>query len=90
MKSRAECAEDQKWAVEREPLIWFENGIRCRNVTVENVYRNERNLKTKAPTVRIDSDVQAENLVIKNICHLDGAQALDSVENNSKNAHLFL
>ena len=89
-KSRAECAEDQKWAVEREALIWLENGIRCRNVTVENVYRNERNLKTKAPTVRIDSDVQAENLVIKNICHLDGAQALDSVENNSKNAHLFL
>ena len=89
-KSRAECAEDQKWAVESEALIWLENGIRCRNVTVENVYRNERNLKTKAPTVRIDSDVQAENLVIKNICHLDGAQALDSVENNSKNAHLFL
>ena len=89
-KSRAECAEDQKWAVESEALIWLENGIRCRNVTVENVYRNERNPKTKAPTVRIDSDVQAENLVIKNICHLHAAQTLDSVENNSKNAHLFL
>ena len=88
-KSRAECAEDQKWAVEREPLIWFENGIHCRNVTVENVYRKERNLSTKAPTVRIDSCVQAENLIIKNICHLCAAETLDAIENNSEDAHLF-
>ena len=66
-KSRAECSENHKSAVENGALIWLEKGIVCRNVTIENIYRNERNIHTKAPTVRISENVQASNLCIKNI-----------------------
>ena len=82
-KSRAECAENHKPGVENGALIWLENGIVCRNVTVENVYRNERNVHTKAPTVRISENVSAENLQIKNINNTFVGTPLESIENNS-------
>jgi polygalacturonase len=82
-KSRAECAENHKSAVEKAALIWFESGIICRNITVENVYRNERNVHTKAPTVRISENVIAENLQIKNINNTFVGTPLESIENNS-------
>ena len=82
-KSRAECAENHKSAVEKSALIWFESGIVCRNVTVENVYRNERNVHTKAPTVRISENVIAEKLQIKNINNTFVGTPLESIENNS-------
>ena len=82
-KSRAECAGNQKWAVEKCSLIWFESGIICRNITVENVYRNERNIYTKAPTVRISENVTLENLQIKNINNTFVGTPLKSIENNS-------
>ena len=82
-KSCAECAQYQKWAVEKCSLIWFESGIVCRNVTVENVYRNERNVHTEAPTVRISENVIAENLQIKNINNTFVGTPLESIENNS-------
>ena len=84
-KSRAECEENQKWAVKSGALIWFEHGIVCKNVTVENVYRNERNLQTKAPTVRIDKNVTAQNLKIQNIINTFIGEQLPSIENNSEN-----
>ena len=88
-KSRAECAENHRAAVENGALIWFEKGIVCKNVTVENVFRNERNLHTKAPTVRIDKQVIAHNLRIKNIKNtFVGAQAT-SIENNSETAEVL-
>lgn len=87
-KSRAECAEDHKAAIEKAALIWLEKEIFCRNVTVENVYRNERNYHTKAPTVRIDEDVIAENLQIKNVKNTFVGMPLKSIENNSKNVDL--
>lgn len=82
-KSRAEYAGNYKSAVEKSALIWFESGIVCRNVTVENVYRNERNIYAKAPTVRISENVIAENLQIKNINNTFVGTPLESIENNS-------
>lgn len=81
-KSRAECAENHKLFVENGALIWLENGIICKNVTVENVYRNERNVHTKAPTVRISENVTAENLQIKNIRNTVTGAELVSIEKN--------
>lgn len=82
-KSRAECAENHKSAVENGALIWFENGIVCRNVRVENIYRNERNIYTKAPTVRISENVQASNLCLQNIHNTFMGELQTSIENNS-------
>ena len=82
-KSRAECAENHKSAVENGALIWFQSGIVCRNVMVENVYRNERNIHTKAPTVRISENVQARNLCLKNIHNTFMGELQTSIENNS-------
>ena len=82
-KSRAECAENHKPAVENGALIWFENGIVCRNVRVENIYRNERNIYTKAPTVRISENVQASNLCLQNIHNTFMGELQTSIENNS-------
>ena len=87
-KSRAECTENHKAAVEKEALIWLEKGIVCRNVTVENVYRNERNIHTKAPTVRISEGVTAENLQIRNVKNTFVGAPLVSIENNSENIDL--
>lgn len=86
-KSRAECG-DHKVAVENNALIWFESYVNCRNVTIENVYRNERCSYTKAPTIRISENVSAENLVIKNIHNTFVYNELQSIENNSKNAEI--
>jgi len=82
-KSRAECTENHKSAVENGALIWLESGIVCRNVTIENVYRNERNIYTKAPTVRISENVQARNLCFKNIHNTFMGELQTSIENNS-------
>lgn len=89
-KSRAECVGNQKGAVENGALIWLENGIHCRNVRIENIYRNEKNMYTKAPTVRIDENVYAGNVEIKNICNTFAGNALVSVENNSKYAEAIV
>lgn len=80
-KSRAACAEDQKAAVEGGALIWFESGIVCRNITVENVYRNERNTQTKAATVHIGRGVKASGLRLKNINNTFANEWQTSVEN---------
>ena len=82
-KSRGECQENFKHAVIDGALIWFESGINCRNVLVENVYRNERNLETIAPTIRISENVSAENICFKNINETFCKETLTTVENNS-------
>lgn len=89
-KSRAECSQEHQAAVEREPLIWLEGGIKCRNVSVENVYRNERNADTKAPTVRISEGVEASNLTFKNIYGTFVGAPLASVENKSDSAEVVI
>ncbi len=83
-KSRTDGFENHRKAMENGALIWLEKGINCRNVTVENVYRNERNMFTKAPTVRIDENVSADNLQIKNIHNIFAGEELESVENSSE------
>lgn len=82
-KSRAECTQGHRAAVISEALIWLEQGIRCRNITVENIYRNERNIHTKAPTMRISENVDAENLQIKNVNNTFIGAPLASVEDHS-------
>ena len=82
-KSRTECNENMRGVVKKGALIWFEKGIICRNVTVENVYRNERNPDTQAPTIRISEDVIAQNLQIRNVHNTFIGEAIESVENRS-------
>ena len=83
-KSRAECNENMRGVVKKGALIWFEKGIVCRNVTVENIYRNERNPDTQAPTIRISEDVVAQNLQIRNIHNSFVGEALEAIENRSQ------
>ena len=82
-KSRAECGENMRGVVKKGALIWFEKGIVCRNVTIENVYRNERNPDTQAPTIRISEDVVAQNLQIRNVHNTFVGEAVEAIENRS-------
>ena len=41
--------------------------IHCRNVLVENIWRDERNAETRAPILRISRDAMVENLRIRNL-----------------------
>lgn len=52
-------------AIRNAPLIWFEQGVHCGNVTFSGIGRIEE-AETQAPTMRIDQDVQINHLVIKN------------------------
>ena len=89
-RTRSEPTENRDIPAEKDALIFFESGIVCKNVTVENVYRNERNIHTKAPTVRISKNVLASNLRLKNIINTFVGEALVSVENNSDQAEIIL
>ena len=82
-KSRTECNENMRGVVKKGALIWFEKGIICRNVTVENVYRNERNPDTQAPTIRISEDVIAQNLQIRNVHNTFIGEELEAIDNRS-------
>jgi hypothetical protein len=83
-KSRGYCDERFRWQLENGALIWFESDVNLRNVLVENVYRNERNLTTKAPTIRISERVNATNLRIKNVSETFHGNTLTTIENNSE------
>ena len=83
-KSRGYCADIFKWNLENGALIWFENDVNVKNVLIENVYRNERNLDTQAPTIRISERVHATNLRIKNLNETFHGNTLTSIENNSE------
>ena len=87
-KSRAKCDENVLHAVKNGALIWFEKGIVCRNVTIENIYRNERNPDTQAPTVRISKNVVAQDLKIRNIHNTFVGYKAESIENNSEQVEL--
>lgn len=82
-KSRAECDEFTKQIVKHGALIWLEQGIVCRNVLIENIYRKERNPETQAPTVRISENVTAQNLKIRGIHNTFVGEAAAAVENGS-------
>jgi hypothetical protein len=89
-RTRSEPTENRDIPAEKDALIFFESGIVCKNVTVENIYRSERNIHTKAPTVRISKNVLASNLRLKNIINTFVGEALVSVENNSDQAEIIL
>lgn len=48
-----------------DPIIWFENGVHCGNVTISGIGRTEEG-ETEAPTILIGQNAQIEHLVIKN------------------------
>ena len=74
-KSRLNTNPRFQGEVDNGALIWFESGINCRNALVENIYRNERNATTKAPTVRISAGANVENLVVRNVnARFDGEE----------------
>lgn len=81
-KSRAACAEHHRHAVENGALIWFESGIHCRNVLVENVWRNERNAHTRAATLRISRDAVVENLQVRSLHARFVGQECDAIVNH--------
>ena len=68
--------------LEHGGIIWFEHGIHCRNVLVENVYRRERNTETEVPTIRIDETVKHEDLCFRNI-YTQSEQPLTQILNLS-------
>ncbi len=48
-----------------DPIIWFESGVHCGNVTISGIGRTEEG-ETEAPTILIGQNAQIERLVIKN------------------------
>ena len=83
-KSCGPCPENHRNANKTGALVWFEKGITCKNVLVENVYRNEKNVETEAPTVRFSEDVYASNIKFRNINNTFAGKELASIENNSE------
>lgn len=53
-------------SIKFNPVIWFAEGIRCGNVSISGVYRNEE-ADTEAPTIQIDRNVVIEHLVLNDI-----------------------
>ncbi|HBT63424.1 MAG TPA: hypothetical protein DEB10_02020 [Ruminococcaceae bacterium] len=49
-----------------EPIIWFAEGARCGRVSLSDIHRLEY-ASTKAPTIRVDSDVSIQRLVIRDV-----------------------
>lgn len=47
------------------PLIWFEEDVTVRNVTVSNVFRVEERVKT--PTVCVEKNATVENMLLDNV-----------------------
>lgn len=87
-KSRAvNVKEEHKYNLNHGALIWFENGVNCYNVNIENVYRNERNLTTNAPTIRISETANVNNLTIRNLNNDFKGRDLVSIENLSKSEY---
>ncbi len=84
--SATNIKEEHKYHLNHGALIWFENGVNCYNVNIENVYRNERNLTTNAPTIRISETANVNNLTIRNLNNDFKGRDLVSIENlsNSK------
>ena len=48
------------------PVIWFQNGVKCGNVSVSDFHRDEYAV-TKAYSVQIDGNVEIEKLEIDNV-----------------------
>ncbi len=53
-------------AIRHGPIIWFERGIACGDVSISNVFRIEEAV-TQAPTIQIDEDVRIERLALHNV-----------------------
>jgi polygalacturonase len=82
-KSHNETNERYRRYAENGALVWFENGVNCENVLIENVYRNERNEQAVAPTVRISETAVVKNLHLKNINNRFVGNECATLENNS-------
>ncbi len=66
-KSDANYPSEFRPAVENGPLIWFERGVNCRNVVLENIFRREVCDFTKAPTIALDAGVTVDGMRIRNV-----------------------
>ncbi len=69
--------------VKNGALIWFESGIHAENVTVERVFRQERNPDTEAPTVRISAGADIKNLTLRGIHNEFAGTPLPTVANEA-------
>ena len=81
-KSRAAETPLDKHFAEHGALFWFEGGVNCKNVLIENVYRNERNIDTVAPTIRISEGATVDNLQIKNVNEQFAGKEVPTIEND--------
>ncbi len=48
------------------PIVWFEEGVRGRNISIRNIFRTEEN-ETNAPTIRLIGDVEINNFSLQNV-----------------------
>ncbi len=48
------------------PIIWFEEGVRGKSISINNVFRTELS-ETNAPTIRMLGDVEIENFSLQNV-----------------------
>ncbi len=52
--------------ISENPIIWFEEGVRGRNISIRNVFRTEEN-ETNAPTLRMIGNVKIENFSLTDV-----------------------
>lgn len=50
-----------------EPLIWFENGVNCKNIVIEKVFRDWSDRRATLPTVYRSENANVENLVVRDL-----------------------
>lgn len=66
-KSTAAVPKQQQWAVESEPLFWFEGGTVSRNIRLQHIFRRKDDPHTAAPTVRISPGAVVEGLTVRDV-----------------------
>lgn len=64
-------------AIETNPVIWFEGGVKLGSCVVRDVYRVERSTLTNAYLLQIDKGAEFERLILENIAqkNLEGVNA---------------
>ena len=64
-KAAAETAGRFTPNVIEDSVVWVEGNVNCKNVVIEKVFRNERCMETKAPTLRVSKGATLENFCFK-------------------------
>ena len=82
-KSTGYIPKGQKPAVAENSLIWFESGTCCRNITIEGLYRYEKNSFTKAPALKISGGAEVKALTVRNLYQNFTCGKIPAIENET-------